>query len=519
MRIGGVRLGTALVVVSAAMLGACSSTTEVGFDCVANTDCVIKLDQDSLFIPGAALTEAIHIQATRVNNPPDSLTVIPGTSWNVEITPASFTTFNPAASLTLHVDADSLATKTQVRKSELGLYLHGVSGWSRLTQTVDTTALRISAQVSGVGLFAIMGAPAATITVAPPSFQVSVPGTQQLTATVRDEFATVLPLRQVTWSSSQTGFITVNASGLATAVAPGPATIRASIGTVQGTSNATVSGGGGGGSDPSPQTGDVIVLDFRAGGNKDLQACPDRACAVTKIGFLTSNVQFTTNFDGNNTRALVFPWVLNNGQASCTGNVGSQQDMFIETGANVTGPADIYLQYKIWMGRTATGGGTGTVGSYSNVNLGGGTPGGHKWWVWFRTPAGNSDGRLTGEQSPTLWKMITTPYPGYTGPAPGADNSIGEVHYFGTDVTTGAWNPDANLNKVNVLTYHIRSETANNAQNGLMEVWANGALVQAKSNLYTSPLGFQILQIGGPTWICPPQDQTHYVWDILVWRK
>ena len=518
MRSGGPRLGVAVLLAFATATTACNGVDVVRLDCNVGRICRHVVGNLELTIPLEAITEDFHIIATRVQNPPDSLTIVPGSTWDIEVVPASADNFLPPAFVVIGIDSNALDSVPQVRASELGLYSMSVAGWQLLAQTTGDTIINAGV-VHLSNRYTVMGAPAASITVTPPSFQLAgVPGVTLLLATVRSDSNTLLPDRVPVWTSSANNVATVSANGLVSAQAPGNAIITATIGTVSGSSSGVVAGAAGTG-DPQPQTGDQILLDFRAGGNKDLQSCTDLTCARNRMGIHVGNIGFTTNFDGNNTRALVFQWLLNNGQATCTGNTGSQQDMFMETSTNVSGFADIYLQYKIWMGRTATGGGVGTVGSYSNVNLGGGTPGGHKWWVWFRTAAGNGDGRLTAEQSPTLWKMITTSYPGYTGPAPIADGAIGEVHYFGTDVTSGAWNPDANLNKVNTLTFRIRSETANNAQNGLMEVWANGALVQSKSNLYTSPLGFFGLQIGGPTWICPPADQTYYMWDIVVWKK
>lgn len=271
--------------------------------------------------------------------------------------------------------------------------------------------------------------------------------------------------------------------------------------------------------DPAPAPGDVVLVDMRAGGAQDLQTCTTASCARGRYALQVGAVGFTANMDGAGRRALVLPWTKFNGQATCTGNVGSEQDMAIGLMPNIAGPADVYLQYKIWMGRTATGGGTGLVGAYMNASNVAGAPGGHKWFAWFRSASGSPEARLTGQQSPTLWKLITTAYTGYSGPAAVADGSIGEVHLFGSDVPTGAWNPDQHLNQVNTLTFRIRSETAANARNGLMEAWANGALVQSRTGLYTATYGFYELQVGGPTWICPPQDQTAYVWDLVIWRR
>jgi hypothetical protein len=270
------------------------------------------------------------------------------------------------------------------------------------------------------------------------------------------------------------------------------------------------------GVDPKPVGSDVIVRDFRAGGNRDIQVCTTLACAIGTS--FAGNVSFTTDFDGQGTNAFVLPWQKNGGQASCTGNSGgSQQNLYIFTNPAIIGPVEVFLQYKLWMGRTSTGPGIGNVGEFKNTNSDPAAPGGHKWFVLFRNEAGGSNARMTAEQSPSVGKFITTSYPGFTGTG-GLDGSIGEVHFFGSDVAT-PWNPDDNTNKVNTLTFRFKSESAINAGNGEMSLWVNGVLRQEKKNMFTSPFGVGEWQIGGPTWICPPQDQTAYVWDMVVWRK
>jgi hypothetical protein len=46
----------------------------------------------------------------------------------------------------------------------------------------------------------------------------------------------------------------------------------------------------------------------------------------------------------------------------------------------------------------------------------------------------------------------------------------------------------------------------------------NGQLVLDPQHQRTGSLGWGEVQIGGPTWICPPQDQTMYFWDIVIWQ-
>ncbi len=68
----------------------------------------------------------------------------------------------------------------------------------------------------------------ATVSVSPATPNLTVGGTTQLNATLRDADGATLTGRSITWSSSSAGVATVSGSGLVTAVAPGSATITAS---------------------------------------------------------------------------------------------------------------------------------------------------------------------------------------------------------------------------------------------------------------------------------------------------
>ena len=71
------------------------------------------------------------------------------------------------------------------------------------------------------------------------------PQTVQLSAVARTASGTVVGSALPVWSSTAPGIATVNASGLVTAVAAGSATIRATVGSVSGTLDVTVTSGAG----------------------------------------------------------------------------------------------------------------------------------------------------------------------------------------------------------------------------------------------------------------------------------
>ena len=81
----------------------------------------------------------------------------------------------------------------------------------------------------------------ATVTVSPATAELTVLGTTvQLRAEVRDQNGRVMAGATVTWSSSSTAVVLVDASGLVAAVGNGTATITASAGDARGTATVTV---------------------------------------------------------------------------------------------------------------------------------------------------------------------------------------------------------------------------------------------------------------------------------------
>jgi uncharacterized protein YjdB len=120
------------------------------------------------------------------------------------------------------------------------------------TATVDATGLvtgratgtaAISAAVgtvSGASNVTVTAVPVATVTVTPPTPNVTAGQTVQLTATLKDAAGNVLTGRVVTWASSNVLIATVNSSGLVSTLLKGTVTITATSETKSGTSNVTV---------------------------------------------------------------------------------------------------------------------------------------------------------------------------------------------------------------------------------------------------------------------------------------
>ena len=80
---------------------------------------------------------------------------------------------------------------------------------------------------TGSALLTIIPVPVASVSIAPPSVNLVIGTTQQLTATTLDSVGNALTGRVVTWATSDSTKARVSTSGLATAVAAGTATITA----------------------------------------------------------------------------------------------------------------------------------------------------------------------------------------------------------------------------------------------------------------------------------------------------
>lgn len=107
----------------------------------------------------------------------------------------------------------------------------------------------------------------ASLEVSPSSASLVSGATQTLTATARDSKGSAIAGASIAWTSSSDAVVTVSASGLVTAVAPGTATISASSGGRSATATLTVKAGGvvsASGGVVSAEGG-AVKLDFPAG--------------------------------------------------------------------------------------------------------------------------------------------------------------------------------------------------------------------------------------------------------------
>src|SRR2546425_4244381 len=94
--------------------------------------------------------------------------------------------------------------------------------------------------VADTAVVTVTPAPVTSVMVTPTSASVLQGQTLQLTATIKDSAGNVLSGRAITWTSSNSGVVTVSGSGLVTGVAAGSATITAASEGQSGTASISV---------------------------------------------------------------------------------------------------------------------------------------------------------------------------------------------------------------------------------------------------------------------------------------
>lgn len=168
-----------------------------------------------------------------------TITLTPGTAAVLTGQTASFTatprdaqgnaltgrsiTWSSSNSAVATVSSTGVATGVAAGTMSVRATAEGITGSATLTVSVPPPAA------------------VATITLAPGTASLVTGQTASFAATLRDSAGNVLTGRSVTWSSSNSAIATVSSSGVATAVAAGSASVRATSGSVTGSASLTVS--------------------------------------------------------------------------------------------------------------------------------------------------------------------------------------------------------------------------------------------------------------------------------------
>ena len=116
------------------------------------------------------------------------------------------------------------------------------TGFATSTGTGTTTVTAMSGTVSGTASLTVTAATLVSIAVTPANSSMAVGTTKQFTATgTFSDSSTQDITTTVTWTSSSAAAATINAQGLASSVAAGGTTIKATFGSISGSTGLTVS--------------------------------------------------------------------------------------------------------------------------------------------------------------------------------------------------------------------------------------------------------------------------------------
>ena len=202
---------------------------------------------------------------------------------------------------------------------------------------------------------------------------------------------------------------------------------------------------------------------------------------------------FTTNMDGRGTRALRFAW---NPARSC---VDDGLTWPVELKAPY--PTRIYMQWKMRMGRSRTGGGHGALNNFDITNENCGNAGRKMWLTLRDVPGLGGAGRLD-----FIW-------PGPAPVQPRFEGAVRNLHYN----QGRAFQPQDHVGETITHTIYYQAESSNGANDGVVRLWINGQLMMDHTGLDMGTEAFQRFQFPA-TFRAPAYYQTEYFWDIVAWE-
>lgn len=244
---------------------------------------------------------------------------------------------------------------------------------------------------------------------------------------------------------------------------------------------------------PSPS--DRILFDARG----SLQQATTLGDALRLFGINAETRQrwaFTTNMDGAGTNALRVDWRAWSG-SRCTPIAANLPYTF-----PTPYPAAVYVQWKQRLGRTATGGGLGTIGSFQVHNSACGNGGRTVWRVLRDNAGATAHGRAA-----VIWP----------GPQP-VEPKVSVHGYSITAAGNQGWShrPQDNVGKAVEYTVFLRAATSPDARDGVIRLWVDGRLLVERTDLALGADAFR--RFNFPTvFLAPARAQSEYFWDIVAW--
>lgn len=229
---------------------------------------------------------------------------------------------------------------------------------------------------------------------------------------------------------------------------------------------------------PTPGPGAQIVFDTRAGGAQDFQQMTSLSQMQSVYGGVRNSNGatsfFETNVDGRGTNARGCQWAAPR---------GGEQECFVSTDrVRVHAPATgWYTQFKTYLGKSPSGGGTGPVDSWI---LSGSNPH-QKIFIWGRVSEGQR-----------LYLRIL----------PNGTNLVSDgLNYNSPMFSRNLYG----MKGIIEVTMFIQPST------GTVRAWVNGSQVLDARNQNIGSSALDGLQETITTF--PGQQQVQYMWDTVVW--
>jgi hypothetical protein len=356
------------------------------------------------------------------------------------------------------------------------------SGDGTTTEPVDTVTVIVEPPES----------PITSVTVSPGSASVAFANRYTFAATGRREDGSVAS-PTVVWSA--TGG-TINSAGTFTAGSTaGEFRVIARLdgGTVADTATVTVTEP----RDPTPDADDRILFDVRS----SLQQATSRTAAEAPfratyngMWYPSEAVHFVQNFNGRGTNAIRLDWTRT---STCV-----DQARQVQAGFTSPYPKEIYVQWKLHMGRTAEGGGLGEVGRFQLTNSACSNAARKALLVPRDVPDGGNYGRMgyTWAGPAPVKPLLTQTTPDYA-----VYGSASDFDY------QGAQGQDI------IQTVYYKAASSETAYDGVIRLWINGRLILEAVGANIMHYGFHRFSL--PTVMrAPSLDQSEYIWDIVAWE-
>ena len=187
-----------------------------------------------LQVPPGALGKSVNIEAVPAATFPSGGLLVAGTVY--ELRPADLR-FGMLVTLSLRYDPK--AVPSSVNLNELRAFAVGGAEWQSIAGSRELNGV-VTAGITALGGFGVLGAPVASVSVSPQNVQVrSEQDIVSLSALARDIEGNALPRRAITWASSDTNSSRVSQAGLVVA-ATGTAMITATSDGYSGTATVQV---------------------------------------------------------------------------------------------------------------------------------------------------------------------------------------------------------------------------------------------------------------------------------------